>query len=73
MQQLDGKFTCDREIGSPVKGWHTCGRRATYGVSRASPQGFCHEIHYCEAHHNAGVADMRSVKSLRTTGERILP
>lgn len=69
---MNTKRACDREIGSPVKGWHVCGAKAMYGVERSSAQGYAHTLHFCSAHHNAAIADLNKVQCLRTTREYVL-
>lgn len=65
MQHPNGKVTCDREIGSPVKGWHSCNDRATYEVvKQCGPKsdGII-ALHYCHAHLEAGQrCDLPSIR-----------
>lgn len=42
------KRTCDKEVGSPKRGWHVCNRIATAEKeSKACPGLF---LHYCAKH-----------------------
>lgn len=54
MRHPNGKISCDREIGSPVKGWHRCGDTAKYAVTSQYDRCDPSELHYCYAHANAG-------------------
>lgn len=65
MKHINGKVTCDREIGSPVKGWHSCNDRAAYEVTLCtSPRpDSTLTLHYCHAHLEDGQrGDLPSIR-----------
>ena len=56
---VDGSFpmqvhrtSCDKEIGSPKRGWHVCNRRAI--AQKESRFGQGSYLHYCAVHAPVG-------------------
>jgi len=49
MLHVNGKKTCDCEIGSVKKGWRTCGKPAAV-ESHREYAGAHYSLHFCKAH-----------------------
>ncbi len=65
LSHLSGKRpTFEREVGSPVKGWHACGRTASYEVTSETAAAV-RTLHYCDRHLEAGQSRESKLPSFR--------
>jgi hypothetical protein len=70
MLHASGKYSCDREVGSVKRGWHSCNKKAQYEVCKYMGNSLI-VLHFCgEDHMKASAAD--TVPSIRTVSEKKL-
>lgn len=56
MSWIDGKRLCDREVGSPSKGWHSCNRPARHTLGKHNHLGYW-TLDACPRHVEAMLRD----------------
>lgn len=57
---------CEREIGSPKRGWHACGRPAYVFADRQIGTGGAYRVYYCRLHAKHAEGEGPGVRKLQT-------
>ena len=64
----EGKAICDKEIGSPARGWHSCRAPAQYKLPSLRVPYM--DLHFCERHVPRCNQSMMSRDGTRTNADR---